>query len=132
MPRLQAAVGRAELEILRYVADHHPLTVRQAADHLARTKGQARTTVLTVMERLRKEGYLTRKKLRGVFHYSPRLPKAQLLQNLVRDFVHTALAGSLTPFVAYLSQSADLTDQQLNELNKLVRHLNAQRRETQS
>jgi CubicO group peptidase (beta-lactamase class C family) len=40
-----------------------------------------------VMERLRKTGYLRRRKAGGVYQYSPSLPKADLLRSLVRDFV---------------------------------------------
>src|SRR4051812_25576625 len=92
-------IGRAELEILRYVSDHHPVTVRDVADHVSATKGHGRTTVLNVMARLCRKGYLTRGKVDGVYRYSPRVPKKDLLRTLVRDFVERALGGSLSPFV---------------------------------
>jgi predicted transcriptional regulator len=53
------------------VQDHHPVTVRQVAEHLARTKGLTRTTALNVMERLREKGYLTREKAGGVYLVAP-------------------------------------------------------------
>src|SRR5262245_62029218 len=109
-------IGRSELEVLRYVADHHPVTVREVAEHFAATKGQARTTALTVMERLRQKGYLTRSQAEGVYQYSPSEPKAELLGHLVRDFVETALGGSLSPFMAYLSREAELSDAELEAL----------------
>src|ERR1700744_2989081 len=88
--------GKAELELLPFVHDHPPATVRDAADHLARTRGIVRTTVLNMMSRLVTKGHLTRKRVDGLFHYSPRIPKNNLLQNLVRDFIHTALGGSVS------------------------------------
>src|SRR5438876_3247902 len=97
----QKNIGRAELEILNYINDRHPVTVREVAEHFAVTKGHARTTILNVMERLRHKRFLTRRKIDGFYQYSPRLPKAALLQRLVRDFVERALEGSLAPFVAY-------------------------------
>ena len=127
-----STIGQAELEILHYIADHQPVTVREVADHIANTKGHARTTVLTVMDRLRQKGYLTRKKVGGVYQYSPRVPKSELLQSLVREFVEKSLGGSLQPFVAYLAQEANVTDEQLAELKRLVRELNAQRKEDKS
>ena len=116
-------IGRAEMVILRYVTDHHPVTVRDVAEHLAETKGHVRTTALNIMERLRKKGYLTRKRLTGVFHYSPRQGKSELLRGLVRDFVDRALGGSVSPFVAYLTQEARITTAELDELKRLVREL---------
>ena len=64
--RRGADLGQGQIEILRYVQDHHPVTVRQVAEHLARTKGLTRTTALNVMERLREKGYLTRALAGGV------------------------------------------------------------------
>src|SRR5215210_3215992 len=99
-------IGRAEMDILRYVAEHHPVTVRDVADHVAETKGHVRTTVLNIMERLRKKGYLQRKKSGGFFQYSPTVPRSALLRNIVGDFVQKTLGGSLSPFVAYLANDA--------------------------
>src|SRR5580704_17583941 len=109
----QPNIGRAEMDILRYITDHHPVTVRQVADHVSETKGHVRTTVLNVMERLRQKGYLARKKAGGVFHYSPRLPKEELVRSLVSDFVSRTLGGSLSPFVAFLVHEAKLDEAEL-------------------
>ena len=125
----QAGIGRAELEILRYVADHHPVTSREVADHIAQTKGHTRSTVVNVMERLRAKGYLTREPgEKGVFRYSPSAPKARLLQNLVRDFVDQMLGGSLQPFVTYLAEDAQVSDDELRDLKRLVEALDQERR----
>jgi len=125
----QPNIGRAEMEVLHYVADHYPVTVRGVAEHIGKTKGHVRTTVLNVMERLRKKRYLRRKKVEGIFKYSPRIPKGELLRNLVRDFVKRNLGGSVSPFVAYLTQDASLSDHELAELKRLVRELDVQKKE---
>src|SRR3954470_21026797 len=99
-------LGRLEFEVLRYVADHPPASVREVATRFAETSGQARTTLLTVMERLRAKGYLTRRKSSGVHRYVPTLSKSELLNQVVGDFVHDVLGGSVSPFVAYLTRSS--------------------------
>src|SRR5438270_10835972 len=103
-------LGQAQLEILNYIQDHHPATVRQVAEFLAEKRGLTRTTALNSMERLREKGYLKRDQLNGVYHYSPSQPKPTMLRDLVRDFVAKSLGGSLEPFVAYLAEEAQLTD----------------------
>jgi predicted transcriptional regulator len=123
MPRSQPNIGRAEMEILQYVTERHPVTVREVADHIAETKGHVRTTVLNSMERLRKKGYLTRKKAGGLFQYSPSVPKGELLRNLIRDFVSKALGGSVSPFVAYLADEAEISDAEIAQLRQVVREL---------
>src|SRR5438309_1554535 len=56
-----------ELEILGYVADHAPVSTREVAERFGEPNGLARTTVATLMERLRKKGYLTRRRKEGVY-----------------------------------------------------------------
>jgi BlaI family transcriptional regulator, penicillinase repressor len=116
----------AEWELLQYILEHHPITVREVAAQFAETHGHARTTVLTMMERLREKGYLTRRKVNGVNRYSPSESKPDLLQGLVRDFVQKALGGSVSPFVAYLGKEAQLNRTELNELKQLVQEWEAQ------
>jgi len=125
----QPRIGQAELEILHYVHDHQPVTVRQVADHLAQTKGVVRTTVLNVMTRLVRKGFLVRRKQEGVFKYSARVAKAQHLRSLVRDFVDRTLEGSVSPFMAYLMQDAKLSEEDRRQLKQLVRSLDQGRKQ---
>lgn len=127
MARNRGTIGREELQVLRYVADRHPVSVREVADHVAATSGKARTTVLTVMERLRGKGYLVRRKKGGIYLYSPKRSQAEVLRGLVADFVREALGGSVSPFVAYLAEEGNLTDEEVRELARLVADLEAQR-----
>jgi predicted transcriptional regulator len=125
----QAPLGEQELEVWRYIAEHAPIAAREVAAWFAAERGLARTTILTVMERLRKKGYLTRRRRDGVFHYSPRVPPAEVVQGLVRQFVEKTLAGSVSPLVAYLGRARKLSDQELAELQRLVDELKAERKE---
>lgn len=116
----QPPLGEQELEILRYVTEHAPISVRDAADRFGEARGLARTTILTVMERLRKKGYLSRRKVEGIYVYSPVISQSQLLQGLVRSFVEKTLGGSLTPFVAYLAESKRLSPKEIAALRALM------------
>ncbi len=120
-------IGRVELEVLQYVSENHPIRVKDVADHMASVSGQARTTILTVLERLRKKGFLNRRKLDGVYHYAPRVPKSDVFQEVIGDFVDGVLQGSVSPFVAYLNQSTDLTEQEIRELKALVANLESKK-----
>ena len=131
MPRA-TGIGRVEAEILRYISDHHPITVREVGEHLAREKGHTRTTALNIMERLREKGYLTRTKVEGVFQYSPSQSRSQLMTGIVRDFVDGMLGGSLDPFVSYLTRQEDLTPEQIQELRDLLDRVEAKQQEEQS
>lgn len=123
MPDPAVALGPTEIEVLRYLGDHHPVRVGDVADHFARTSGQARTTILTIMERLRAKGHLTRKHIEGTYQYSSVVPKDDLFRSLVKSFVDTTLAGSVSPFVAYLSEAGPVSEKDLDQLKQLVRDL---------
>ena len=118
--RKREAIGRAQLEILAYIQEHYPVTVRQVAEHLAETRGLTRTTALNVMERLREKGYLTRTKQDGIFRYAPYAGKAEVLRDLVHEFVEKALEGSVSPFFAYLADEKALSDDEIAALRQLL------------
>jgi predicted transcriptional regulator len=124
----QSGLGKAEWEILRHVIDNHPVTVREVADYAAETQGLARTTILTVMERLRKKHFLTRRKVDGIYQYSPKIPLTDLLQGMIKQFVDHTLHGAMSPFFAYLSKSGDVSDKELEELKQLVNDLENHRK----
>jgi len=116
-------VGRAEVEVLRFIADRPGVAVSTVAEHLFATKGQTRTTALNTMERLRTKGFLRREKVDGVFQYFPAGGKVRLFESLVDDFVETVLGGSVTPLVAYLTNKVEADETQIAELRKLLEKL---------
>lgn len=126
--RKRQPLGELQLEILEFLCEQGPKTVREAAEHFAETKGYARTTVLTVMEKLREKGHLRRRKVKAGYRYSAKVGRAELLETLVRDFVENSLGGSLTPFVAYLTREAELSDEEFRKLEELVLELRKQKK----
>jgi predicted transcriptional regulator len=120
-------LGQVQLEILQYIADHEPIRVSEVAEHFAQTAGKARTTILTVMEKLREKGYLTRKKRQGTFQYSLRLRRSEVMASVVHRFVQESLCGSISPFIAYLADSRELSDSELAKLTSLVEDMQARR-----
>ena len=122
------SLGDQELTLLRYVTDHAPVTVREAAAKFGEPHGLARTTILTMMERLRSKGYLTRGKDAGAFEYVPVVAKKELMQGLVHDFVEKSLGGSLSPFVAYLTEAQGLSERELADLRRLLDTKDAERK----
>ena len=126
-PQTTPTIGQEELVIFRFVQQSKPVTVREVADHFAES-GKARTTVLTVMERLRTKGLLKREKVGGAFRYSPCIEATAMMNSLVGDFVQGILGGSLSPFMAYMSQSNDISDDEVDELKKIVRELEQKRK----
>jgi predicted transcriptional regulator len=120
-------VGEQELRILKDLVERGPGSVGELQARYGEPQGLARSTVLTMMERLRRKGYLTRRREAGVYRYEPR-GGAQVLSGLVGRFVEKALGGSLSPFVAYLSDRETISDTELRELEQLLGRLRSRRK----
>ena len=124
----ESTLGEQELALLTHVADSGALTVGEVADTFGKPRGLARSTVLTMMERLRKKGRLVRRISEGVYRYRAHATAAQLRQGAVERFVARHLGGSVSPFLAYLSEGTELSDDELRELADLVDRLKSARR----
>ena len=124
---VEPSIGEQELTLLRHIADAGSVTVGEAADAFGAPRGLARSTVLTMMERLRLKGHLARRSTDGVYRYRARTSSAELLKSAVQRFVERNLDGSVSPFLAYLSEAGPLSDEQLRELEQIVARLHADR-----
>jgi predicted transcriptional regulator len=123
------SIGDQELALLKHVAQTGPVSVGQVAEGYGAPRGLARSTVLTMMERLRQKGHLEREPVDGVFHYRAASSPGELLQGAVRSFVEKTLAGSVSPFVTYLTERSEVSDDELAELERLVDRLRSRRSE---
>ncbi|MEW6755612.1 MAG: BlaI/MecI/CopY family transcriptional regulator [Candidatus Latescibacterota bacterium] len=123
----EPSVGEQELALLRHIADCGGATVGEVADSFGAERQLARSTVLTMMERLRRKGHLARRLAGGVYRYRARRSSAELLRNAVHRFVERNLGGSVMPFLAYLSDATQLTEAELQELKDVVARLESAR-----
>ncbi len=123
------SIGDQELALLRYVAEQGSVTVAQAVEAFGAARGLARSTVLTMMDRLRAKGHLERRRVDGIFQYSSPQSSGDLLRGVVHSFVEKTLDGSVSPFVSYLVETAEVSDEELAELERLVAKLQSQRQE---
>ena len=128
MARRDSSIGEQEMALLRFLADRGTATVGEAAEGFGGDRGLARSTVLTMMERLRRKGYLARRMADGLYRYRALASSADLLKGAVQRFVEGHLDGSVSPFFAYLSESADLSEKERRDLEKIVARLDASER----
>lgn len=118
-----ASLGDQEIALLRYIAEHAPATVGEVTAGFGEPLGLARSTVDTMIERLRRKGYLTRRQQEGVYRYTATVGAQELMGRLVQKFIETTLSGSLLPFVTYFSQQNRLSGAEIAELERLIQKL---------
>ena len=124
------SIGDQELALLHYLAEHEPASVGEVAASYGEERGLARSTVLTMMERLRGKGYLKRRQVKGMYRYSTATGPGEAMRSAVGSFVEKTLSGSVSPFVAWMSEHAEVSDTELAQLEALVAQLQTRRKES--
>ncbi|WP_454831279.1 BlaI/MecI/CopY family transcriptional regulator [Pseudoxanthomonas wuyuanensis] len=125
------SIGDQELALLQYIAEQGEASVGEVAAGFGEARGLARSTVLTMMERLRAKAYLQRGQGDGgVYRYSTTAQQEDVVRSAVGNFVEKTLQGSVSPFVAWMSQRTEVSDDELAELQALVATLQSKRKES--
>ena len=130
MAKKGSNLGELELVVMKTIWEHQPCTVKQIAKILGKRRGCAKTTVLTVMQRLHAKHFLKRRKVGGLYQYSPTEERGTVISKLIGQFLDKVLDGSPTPFVAYLLETEDLSPKQIAALRKIAQELEKKEGET--
>ena len=124
------SIGDQELALLQHIAEQGDASLGEVVAAFGEPRGLARSTVLTMMDRLRAKTYLKRKQVDGgVYRYSTTAQQDDVVRNAVGSFVEKTLQGSVSPFVAWMSQRTEVSDNELAELEALVATLQSKRKE---
>jgi len=129
MTKKESRLGELELVVLKTIWEHQPCTVQQVAKILDKRRGCARTTVLTVMQRLLAKGFLKRRKVGRVFQYVPTEERSKVMSRLIGQFLDKVLDGSALPFVTYLTDRKSLTREQAAALQAIAERLESKQKE---
>jgi predicted transcriptional regulator len=127
---LSKSIGDQELALLQYVSEAGDASASEVAAVFGESRGLARSTVLTMLERLRGKGYLRRRQVGGVYRYASAARPDEVVRSAVGRFVENTLQGSVSPFVAWMSERRDVSEEELAELESLVTTLQSRRKET--
>lgn len=124
----KSTIGDQELSLLHYLDERGRASVGEVAADFGETHGLARSTVLTMMERLRAKAYLRRRRVGGVYRYEAVTAPGEAMRGAVSSFVEKTLSGSVSPFVAWMAERGEVSDAELAELEALVSKLQSRRK----
>lgn len=116
-------LGDRELALLRFVTRHAPIAGNDVAEALCAEWGVARPTIITMLERLRQKGYLTRRRRDGVFRYSPVSDETEVTREVCFEFRDRRLDGTFSPLFTCISSPELLSEQELADLREMVERL---------
>ncbi len=114
-------MGDLEMLILNCIWDNANSTVKQVHNMLTEDGRQiARTTVLTIIQRLEKKKYLIRDKSSSVTTYKAIEKRESVLKSLSKKFLKNMLSGSLKPAVqSFLEQNP--SKEELKEIESMLK-----------
>ena len=124
----QPELSDAEREVLKVLWDHGPLGVREVATHLARS-GQAwsRSTVITLLQRLEKKGYVESDKSRFAFVFRAVLSREDVMRARMNDLAGELCDGNALPLVLAFAERHRFSPEDLARFRQMIDELEAKR-----
>ena len=110
-----------ELEIMKIVWRAGASTVRGVYEDLLERRKIAYTTVMTMMNILEQKGYLKKTQKDRAYVYQATRPQKQVIRGMVREFVDRVFNGSAEPLLLHLVEDRRLSENDLNEIRRLMR-----------
>ncbi|MPY88075.1 MAG: BlaI/MecI/CopY family transcriptional regulator [Luteitalea sp.] len=110
-----------ELAIMKVVWRLGTSTVRDVHDALRERRPIAYTTVLTMMRILESKGYVKKSKGDRAHVYRPAKPRHLVVGGMVREFVNRVFDGAAEPLLLHLAKDARLTDEERDELIRIIK-----------
>lgn len=113
----------SEAAIMRVVWDAgEPVTVRYVYETLRKKKKIAYTTVMSVMSKLAKKGFLKQDKSTTAYIYSATLSDTEVAGNILDAVVDKVLDGASEPMISrLLGSKKKLSPQELEKLEALLK-----------
>ena len=122
MPRAESEhPTELELDILKVLWNESPLPVREVRERLAETgRPLAHSSVITMLNIMHRKGFLRRKKEGKSFLFAPKAEREQVTGDMTRDLMSRAFDGSAKALVLNLLNSAELDEEELAEVRRLI------------
>jgi len=121
-PRLP--MSDAEREVLKVLWDHGPLLVRDVLERLAEQgKDWSRTTVITLLQRLEKKGYVASDKSQFAFVFRAVVSREDVMHERMTNLAGELCDGEALPLVLAFAQRHRFSPEELARFRKMIKGL---------
>lgn len=124
--RSLSRLGETEMEVLHQVWAMGEASVADVHERMLDYRPVAYTTVMTVMRKLARKGFLHCDTSRSRYLYTPARPPAQVRQELVQDLLDQVFHGSAAALVQTLVRSETLTVDESADIRKMLARMAAE------
>jgi len=118
----------SELEILRVLWAHGPLTVRGVHEVLSEKKSLGYTTVLKLLQIMTTKGTVRRNETQRAHVYEAGLPAEQTKRQLAGDMLQRVFEGSASQLMMHALAGRKASQQEIDELRQLLDEYERNRR----
>ena len=121
MPTPEGKLTVAQFEILRLTWNTTGgLTIGEIWDAIRSRRDVSRTTVLNLVDRLAKRGWLKRKKDRDVYRYFPTVDRSAAEQQMAVEFLDDFFQGSPSNLLMSLLGSKRISKEDADRVKRLI------------
>jgi BlaI family penicillinase repressor len=113
-------ISNAEWEVLNIVWERGAATAPEVYESLSQQTGWHQKTVNTFLTRLAAKGILTIRREGKSNLYKPKLSREQCVRRESESFLQRVFRGASGPLLAHFCEQADLSDDEIAELQKLL------------
>jgi predicted transcriptional regulator len=113
-------LGELQLAVMNVIWDLREATVSQVRDQLTTDRELAYTTVLSVMQKLEKAGWLKHRAEGRNYVYLPRRSRSDAERTALRQFTERAFGGDQLVLFQHLLDDDRMTEAELAELRKML------------
>ena len=128
MAKKNYELTEGEWAIIQAVWDNEPCAAPTVQEKLEAQKGWTYSTVKTMMDRMVTKGLLKTERIRNLILYRSVITKIQAQKGEIMRTVKRAFDGALTPMMQFLLDNHNLSQKQLNELERLIKKKRIKRR----
>ena len=121
MPKSPIELTEAEWTVIKAVWDSEPCDAPAIREKLFKKTGWTYSTVRTLLDRMAAKKLLTAQKVRNQTLYRSIVTPAQAQRGELLYALKHAFDGALTPMVQCLIESRDLSTEELNQLESMIK-----------
>src|SRR5688572_1687468 len=114
-------ISSAEWDVMSVVWAKAPVTATDVFEALPAGHGWKQKTVNTFLTRLVDKGVLKADRKETAFVYTARLPREKCVQSESESFLQRVFRGATGDLVKHFCAQADLTPEQIEELEQLLK-----------
>ena len=116
-------ISEAEHAVMEVLWEESPLTAQEVAERVPAERGWSGNTVKTLLGRLLAKNVIAHEEEGRRYRYRPLVARGDYVVGESRKLIDRLFGGRLTPLVAHLAERDAITDQDIAEIEALLKEL---------